>query len=323
MNITNEKAVDLYSKILRIRMVEEEVANRYSQQQMRCPVHLSIGQESTPVGVCEALLPTDYMVGTHRAHAHYLAKGGDLKALISELYGKVTGCTRGQGGSMHLIDLKAGFMGATSIVAGTVPVGVGLALGAKMNGEKRISIIGIGDTVLEEGAFHEAANFASLKKLPVLFMCENNFYSCYSPLSNRQPNRPLTDVAIAHGMPHYQIDGNNVFEIYTSMLPIAERLRAGEGPVFIEFKTYRFIEHCGPNNDDNLKYRDENELAFWSANDPIPRAKQFLEAKKWWNADLEQQLRNKIKLEINDAFDFAMNAPYPSVEELGAYIYAK
>lgn len=323
MKLSQEKAQELYYKILRIRLVEEEVAKRYSQQEMRCPVHLSVGQEATPVGVCEALDIKDYMVGTHRAHAHYLAKGGDMKALIAELYGKVTGCTRGQGGSMHLIDLKVNFMGATSIVGGTVPVGVGMALGSWLKKEDRISIIGIGDTVLEEGVFHEAANFASLKKLSVLFMCENNNYSCYSPLKNRQPQRPLTDVAIGHGMKHYSVDGNNVYEVYEAAQGVAEEMRKGSGPVFMEFKTFRYLEHCGPNNDDNLKYREDEEVAYWLANDPIKKAQDILKAKHWWSEDFAKKTNQKIQTEITEAFDFAAQSPYPKFEELGAYIYAE
>lgn len=320
--ISKEKALHLYHKILRIRAVEEEIAKRYSQQQMRCPVHLSIGQEATPTGVCEALNQSDVMFSTHRAHAHYLAKGGSLEALIGELYGRVTGCSRGQGGSMHLIDLNCGFMGATSIVGGTVPVGVGAAFGFKMKGEPKISVIAIGDTVIEEGVFHESANFAALKKLPVIFMCENNGYSCYSPLTNRQPNRPLTDVAIAHGIPHQQMDGNNVFEIYEKTQEIVRGIYAGSGPVFLEFSTFRYLEHCGPNNDDNLNYRTTQEIGYWTSNDPILRAREALQEMKYWSAEIEDSLKAKIALEIEMAFDHAIRAPYPDRSELGAYIYA-
>ena len=322
MKITQEKAWDLYYKILRIRLVEEEVARRYEKQEMRCPVHLSIGQEATPVGVCEVLMSHDVMVGTHRAHAHYLAKGGNLEALIAELYGRVTGCTRGQGGSMHLIDLKCGFIGATSIVGGTVPVGVGAAFAFQMKKEKRISVVGIGDTVLEEGVFHESANFASLKNLPVIFMCENNNYSCYSPLENRQPNRPLTDVAIAHGIKHYQINGNDVYEVYERMQEIVDAVRNGMGPVFIEFPTFRFLEHCGPNNDDHLNYRSEQEIQFWSEKDPVIKAEDRLKAFNFWDEDRERQIKSSIRAEILSAFDKAIRAPFPEQYELGAYIYA-
>ncbi len=321
--LSKAKSYELFYSILRIRLVEEEVAKRYSEQEMRCPVHLSVGQEATPVGVSEALRPDDVMVGTHRSHAHYLAKGGSLKALIGELYGRVTGCTRGQGGSMHLIDVSKGFIGATSIVGGTVPVGVGAAFGFSLKKEDKIAVVAIGDTVVEEGVFHESANFAALKKLPVIFMCENNGYSCYSPLKNRQPERALTDVAVAHGLQHFKIDGNNVFEIYDKVQTIAADIRKGGGPVFIEFPTYRYLEHCGPHNDDNLKYRDTQEVEFWIQNDPLIKAKTYLVQQGYWDENVEIDMRQKIRNEINVAFDEAIKAPYPSIEELGAYTYAQ
>jgi TPP-dependent pyruvate/acetoin dehydrogenase alpha subunit len=321
--LSKSKSYELFYSILRIRMVEEEVAKRYSEQEMRCPVHLSVGQEATPVGVSEALRPDDVMVGTHRSHAHYLAKGGSLKALIAELYGRVTGCTRGQGGSMHLIDVSKGFIGATSIVGGTVPIGVGAAFGFRLKKEDKIAVVAIGDTVVEEGVFHESANFAALKKLPVIFMCENNGYSCYSPLKNRQPERPLTDVAIGHGLQHFKIDGNNVFEIYQKVQEIAVEIRKGSGPVFIEFPTYRFLEHCGPNNDDNLKYREAQEIDFWKQKDPLFKAKEELVQKGFWEESVEQEMKRKIQSEIIEAFDEAIKAPYPSIAELGAYTYAE
>lgn len=321
--ISKEKACELYFKLLRIRLVEEEIAKKYGEQKMRCPVHLSVGQEATPVGICESLSFDDVMFSTHRAHAHYLAKSGNLEALIGELYGRVTGCSRGQGGSMHLIDLKCGFMGATSIVGGTVPVGVGAAFGFKMKKANRISVVAIGDTVVEEGVFHESANFAALKKLPVIFMCENNGYSCYSPLKNRQPNRPLKDVAFAHGIPSYQIDGNNVFDVFNQTSSLISDVRNGSGPIFLEFATFRFLEHCGPNNDDALEYRTSEEVDFWKTKDPILQAQQTLKQMNYWSDELDHQYRKSISHEIKVAFEHAVQAPYPSKEELGAYTYAE
>lgn len=321
--ISKEKSLDLFYKILRIRLVEEEIAKRYGEQQMRCPVHLSIGQEATPVGVCEALNQNDVMFSTHRAHAHYLAKHGSLDALIGELYGRVTGCSRGQGGSMHLIDLKVGFMGATSIVGGTVPVGIGAAFAFKMKKEPRVSVIAIGDTVLEEGVFHESANFAALKKLPVIFMCENNGYSCYSPLKNRQPDRPLKDVAIAHKIPSFLIDGNDVFEVFRKTNDLIKGVRSGEGPIFLELPTFRYLEHCGPNNDDGLNYRTIEELEYWKTNDPISKAESSLKQMGYWSDNLVAQYKHKISEEVHLAFEKAIQAPFPNKEELGAYIYAE
>lgn len=248
----NHDLKDLYYKMVRIRRAEEEIAKRYSEQQMRCPVHLSIGQEAAAVGVATTLKKNDLMVSTHRAHAHYLAKGGRMTGLICELYGKADGCAKGQGGSMHLVDWSAGFAASTSIVGGTIPVGVGLAFAARMKRDTQVTAVCIGDAALEEGVFHEAANFASLHKLPVLFVSENNLYSCYTHLKDRQPNRALTEIARGHGMRFLTMDGNDVAAITQEVGPVVESIRKGDGPVFLELETYRHLEHCGPNNDDNL-----------------------------------------------------------------------
>ena len=193
--------LELLRSMTRIRMVEEEIAKRYPEQQMRCPVHLSIGQEAAAVGVCAALQPTDWAFSGHRNHAHYLAKGGNLKAMLAEIYGKATGCCGGKGGSMHLTDQASGFIGATPIVGSTVPIAVGAALTAQREGKGRVVVVFLGDGAMEAGVVHESLNFAALKKLPILFACENNLYSVYSPLDVRQPNqRTISDLAAGHGV---------------------------------------------------------------------------------------------------------------------------
>ena len=180
-------ARQLYYQMLRIRMVEEAIADLYAQQDMRCPIHLCIGQEAVAVGVCAALAADDYVLSGHRSHGHYLAKGGNLPAMLAEFYGKVTGCCQGKGGSMHLVDLAAGFLGAVPIVGSTMPIAVGTALASVMRGESRVTAVFFGEGATEEGVFHESLNFAALQKLPVVFVCENNLYSVYSPLAVRQP----------------------------------------------------------------------------------------------------------------------------------------
>lgn len=313
---------DLYFRMLRIRRVEEEIAKRYSEQQMRCPVHLSIGQEAAAVGVTSALKPKDTMVSTHRAHAHYLAKGGRLTGLICELYGKADGCARGQGGSMHLVDWNAGFAASTSIVGGTVPVGVGLAFASFLRKEPNVTVVCIGDAAVEEGVFHESANFASLHKLPVLFVSENNLYSCYTHLKDRQPARPLTDIAHGHGMRHLTLDGNDCLTIASEARPLVESIRKGDGPAFLELQTYRHLEHCGPNNDDNLGYRPTEELKSWRDQDPLLVARKQLESKGLWSAEFNKTCEERAAKEVSDAFKYALEAPFPKPEELGAYIYA-
>lgn len=291
----------LFDKMLRIRMIEEEIARRYSEQEMRCPVHLSIGQEAPAVGVCEALQPEDKMVSTHRGHAHYLAKGGSLVGLIGELYGKAIGCSKGNGGSMHLIDLKANFWGSTSIVSQTIPVGVGIAFADKLKGSDAYTVVCFGDGALEEGVFHEAANFASLHQLNVLFVCENNLYSCFTRITHRQPNRAIRRIAAAHNM-RWMSTGTSVKNIYQKALS----LRNQPGPSFLEIETYRFHEHCGPNNDDNLNYRPKLEIEMWKKFDQIKLMAQD----------------PVIKNEIDEAFKIVQNSPPPLPSEIGKYVYA-
>lgn len=319
----NEKYLELFRNVLRIRIVEEEIARLYPEQEMRCPVHLSVGQESTPVGISAHLKLEDHVVSTHRAHAHYLAKNGSLKALISELYGREDGCTGGQGGSMHLIDLAQNFIGSTSIVGGTIPVGVGSAFTAKLKKEDRISVIYFGDTTIEEGVFHESMNFAALKKLPVLFVCENNNYSCYSPRKNRQPEREVVDVAKAHGMHHGAFGGNDVYEVYEKVAPFIDYIRSGQGPAFIELSTFRILEHCGPHNDDGLNYRDPSEIEAGLKDDAVENARKFLQGKGIYDQAWEENARAEILNETKEAFEFAKNSPYPPESHLGAFTYAK
>lgn len=265
-----------------IRAFEEEIAREYPKGEMRCPVHLSIGQENAAVGVASQLSKLDFMVSTHRSHAHYLAKGGDPYKLLCELYGKMDGCSRGQGGSMHLVDWDAGFAGSTSIVGGTIPIGVGLAFASKFKQEHRITAVCLGDAALEEGVFHESANFAALHNLPVIFVVENNGYSCYTELKYRQPNRPFSKIASAHNLAYIHSDDNldMIVENMSRAILHAKTI----GPVFYEIKTKRLVEHCGP----KLSY--------------------------------ESTYKENIGIQI--LFDKAKAAPYPDESELGKYVYA-
>ena len=259
----------LLHDMMRIRAVEEAIVVRYSEQKMRCPVHLSIGQEA-PSAAAAWYCVHDLAVSGHRAHAHYLAKGGDLSAMIAEIYGKATGCACGKGGSMHLVDERAGFMGSTAIVGGTVPVGVGLALAKWLAKGDDIVCIFIGDAVLETGVFFESANFAVLRRLPVLFLCENNLYSVYSPLTVRQPSgRSLAGVAAGIGLSTSSGDGNDVQAAHDLIAAAVGKIRAGGGPQFVELATYRWREHCGPLYDNDIGYRTVEEFEKWKLRDPV------------------------------------------------------
>jgi len=308
----------LYREALRIRNIELEISRRYSSNQIRCPVHLSIGQEGIAAACALVMKKLDFAVSTHRGHAHYLAKGGDLKKMIAEIYGKVTGCSKGIGGSMHLMDLNVNFMGSSAIVGNSIPVGVGLGLSAKLKKKNQISYVFFGEGATEQGVFYESINFAIIKKLPVIFICENNLYSVYSDLKYRQPKtRKIYKLVKSFGIQAYKCNGNNVLDSYNTLIKARNFLLKKKQPVFIEFSTYRWLEHCGPNYDNDLKYRSENEFDFWKKKDPIKILKQYL--KKDFS---HEKIEKKIKNEINNAFNFALRSKFPSkISE--ADVYAK
>lgn len=307
-----EKLKRLYYQMLRIRKVEEKIAELYAEREMRCPVHLCIGQEAVGVGVCASLSRHDYVLSSHRSHGHYLAKGGDLKAMMAELYGKVTGCSQGKGGSMHLVCLCKGFLGATPIVGSSIPIAVGAAWGSVMRGHQRVTVAFFGDAAVEEGVFHESINFAALKELPVIFVCENNLYSVYSPLSVRQPEgREVFWLAKGHGVESYQGDGNDVIEVYKLAERAVRKARQGGGPTFLEFKTYRWREHCGPCYDNNLGYRTEEEFQGWKRCCPIEMLRgRLLTDGILHKQDIEDMV-SRVESEIEDAVAFAKESPFP------------
>lgn len=317
-----DELIPLYHAMLRIRLIEEALANRYGEQQMRCPMHLCIGQEAIAIGVCAALSPNDVAFSNHRAHGHYLAKGGNLKAMIAELYGRSTGCCGGRGGSMHLIDQRASFLGATPVVGGTVPLAVGAAWAARLKGESNLGVAFFGDGCFEEGVMHESLNFAALHKLPVLFVCENNNFSVYTPLKERQPGRPIHVVAQAHGWGAWHSDGNDVEAVLAIAREAVRRARAGDGPQFLELDTYRWREHCGPNFDDELNYRSANEIAAGKAGDPVARTKAKLLQEGRVNGPLLDKMTQQINSEIEAAFEFALSSPIPTYHDGAGKIYA-
>lgn len=321
-NLSQQFQISLLEKMKLIRFVEEGIAMRYHAGQMRCPTHLSIGQEAAAVGVAAALSDEDLALSTHRAHAHYLAKGGDINAMLAEIYGKAAGCCGGKGGSMHLIDRSVGFMGSTAIVGNSIPLGVGLGLSLKQKKSKNISVVFFGDGSTEEGAFYEAVNFAIIKKLPVLFVCENNLYSVYSPLSVRQPaDRVIYKMADALGIKSAIGDGNNVEETYNLAKNAIQEIHENKAPYFIELTTYRWREHCGPDYDNNIGYRTEDEFQNWKKKDPIKCYEEtLLKCGIFSEIDIEK-MNQSITNKVNDSFKFAEEAPFPdeSIAYKGLY----
>jgi len=313
---------EAYAAMLRIRRVEEAIAERYSEQEMRCPVHLSIGQEAAAVGACAPLSGEDVIVSNHRSHSHYLAKGGDLKAMIAEIYGRSTGCCGGRGGSMHLFDNAAGVLASVPIVASTIPIAVGAAMAFQQRGQDSMSVAFLGDGATEEGVFHESLNLASLHKLPVVFFVENNLYSVYTPLRERQPERDIVNYALAHSLPSENMDGNDVDLVAAAMQNAVDRARAGDGPTLLVADTYRWLEHCGPNFDNDLGYRSEEEYSQWRKHCPIDLYRSRLTEGGIIDTDRDQNLEESIKLEISDAFDAASASPFPDPSTVSQRVYA-
>ena len=315
--------IDSYKNMLLIRRVEEKIAELYSEREMRCPVHLSIGQEAVAVGVCMNLSKEDTVFSNHRAHSHYIAKGGDINRMLAELYGKAEGCSKGRGGSMHLIDLSASFIGATPIVGGTIPLTAGSALASKFQNKNNVSVAFFGDSAVEEGVFSETVNFSSLHKLNVLFICENNLYSVLTPLKDRQPQREIFKIAQGHDILACQADGNDVLKVCEAAKEALRHIKSGKGPVLIECMTYRWLEHCGPNDDVNLGYRTEEEVIEWKKKDPIKMLKEKMIKEKIIGNDLLEKIELEILDKVNNAVKFAKNSPFPEKESLSKHVYAE
>ena len=318
-----ESLRELHRKMLRIRMVEEAICEEYPKQEMRCAVHLSIGQEAVAVGACAALTKEDTVFSSHRAHAHYLAQGGDLRAMIAELYLKATGTCGGRGGSMHLVDSSVGFLGAIPIVGSSIPAAVGAALGFVLQDRSQVALVFFGEAATEEGVFAESLNFAALKTLPVVFVCENNLYSVNSPMDVRQPDgREITILSEALNVPAVKGNGNDVTEVLNLTRQAVNRAREGKGPGLIEFDTYRWREHCGPGYDFDSGYRTRDEFEVWKKRDPLKGALGQLEEAGIWNEEEDARIRREIEVEIEQAFDFAKQSPPPGVETLFESVYA-
>lgn len=314
----------LVRDMVRIRVVEERLADHYrDEQEIRTPVHFSIGQEATAVGVCTATTPRDWVYTSHRSHAPYLAKGGDLRALVAELYGRQEGCAHGRGGSMHLIDQQAGFATSAAILGEMISVAVGTAWEFARRGEARVALTYFGDGATEEGVFAESLNFAAVHRVPVVFVCENNLYSNCSPLAARQPaGTTIRGRAEAAGVRAEQVDGNDVFAVHEAALRAVRQAREGRGPVLLELATYRWREHVGPGWDHAYGYRSREEIDRWMARCPILRATELLREEEPHIDAAVAEWRKGFEEEIRELVAEARDLPFPSVDALldGAYL---
>jgi pyruvate dehydrogenase E1 component alpha subunit len=312
----------IFYNIFLIRSVEERIIEEYPKQDIRCPVHLSIGQEAVPSILSLFINKKDLAVSSHRGHAHYIAKGGSIKKMIAEIYSKKTGCSKGKGGSMHLIDTDAGFYGTSAIVGNSIPVGLGLAYDFRIKKNKSIGIVYFGDGALEEGVFYETMNLAATKKIQTLFICENNLYSVYSPLSVRQPNnRNIVKMVKEMGVEAVMCDGNNIKKVFNVLKNTLNGIRKNKKPIFLLFNTYRQLEHCGPNLDNNLGYRSEKEYLKWKSNDPLLNIRKLI---KQYNVNHNEILiiEEKIKKTIDEAFIFSKKSNFSKKNQLLRDIYA-
>ena len=308
---------NFYRSLYRIRRTEEEVAKAYPTDKIKSPVHLSIGQEAVSVAVCEALRPEDTVFGTYRGHASYLAKGGGLKQMVAELYGKSGGCTKGKGGSMHLIDTSAGVMGTSAVVGTTVANAVGYAYTVKLRREKRVVVSFFGDGATEEGVFAESLNFAALKSLPIVFVCENNGYAIHTHQTKRQAVPRIAARAAAFGVVTHAFENDDVFEIHGNVREAVEAARSGTaGPFFFECPTYRWREHVGPNEDWHLGFRKPEDAQRWKDRDQVRVVGAMLSAEE------REQIEAEVETEIREAFEFAENSPFPELSELGTHVFA-
>ncbi|MBI5239221.1 MAG: thiamine pyrophosphate-dependent dehydrogenase E1 component subunit alpha [Elusimicrobia bacterium] len=312
---------DLLFRMKRVRGVELAIEAEYPNDEMKTPVHLCIGQEAVPVGVCAGLRRDDYVLSNHRGHGHYLAKGGDLKAMVAELYCRETGCSRAHGGSMHLIDTAAGLLGSSAIVGGGIPLAVGAALASQRLGQKRVAVTFFGDAGAEEGAFFESLNCARLWKLPVVFVCENNLYSVCSHIDARQHTREVFRRARAFDIPAARADGTDVLDVLRKASAAISRARRGRGPSLLECRAYRWRGHIGPGDPGAELYRKPGERARWLKRCPIRLLERRLLAAGALSARELREMEARAAGEIAEAFRYARASPLPGPETLGRHLF--
>lgn len=321
MNVALPQLQNLYQTMLKIRLVSEKIVELYSEQEMRCPVHLSIGEEAIAAGVCAHLNNNDAVFSHHRCHAHYLAMGGEVDKMLAELYGKITGCCKGNGGSMHLSAPEKGFIAASSIVGGSIPIAVGAALSFKLRKLPQVAVAFFGDGAVGEGVFHESLNFASLHNLPIVFVCENNFYAVLSKLAARHKNLDIYTKAQAYKIPGYVVDGNDAIAVYQIAAEAVNNARIGNGPTLLECRTYRFKEHVGPHNDDENGHRSAVEANSWRDRCPIKNFEKLFLNENNITLTAKQEIILALQKEIEQAIQFAKNSPFPPETDLLKHVY--
>jgi len=316
--LKQEKLLKFYQEMKRIRIFEENVKNLFKEGKIHGTVHLYIGEESIAVGVCANLLDKDYIISTHRGHGHCLAKGADPKKMMAEILGKETGYSYGKGGSMHIADVNSGILGANGIVGAGLPISLGSSLASKIRKENNVTVCFFGDGAANNGVFHESLNLASLWKLPILFVCENNQYAVSTNVKNSSSTNTIAERGSAYNIPGILIDGNNVLDVYNQTKDFVEDIRNGKGPILVECLTYRTEGHYVG---DSADYRSKEEEKKWKQKDPIKNFTEYLiENNIIEKKDLEKIDKN-ISEEIKEAVRFAIDSPEPKMNYLYNHVY--
>ena len=313
----------MLKRMMLIRRFDETVKDLVQNAELVGMAHCYIGEEAVAVGACTALRDEDYITGNHRSHGHPISKGGDVRRAMAELLGKATGYCKGKGGSMHLADFEIGILGESGIVASALPVAVGAALGSKMQNNDRVVISFFGDGASNQGACHEAMNMASIWKLPVIFLCENNQYAVTTSYRDTVAVENISDRAVAYSMPGVLVDGQDVMAMHEATVVAVQRARAGEGPSLIEAKTYRYEDHSeGLNRILREPYRTDEEVEQWKERDPISLHSTWLKEQGVATEEEIDSVRSEVSQAIDDALEFARNSPYPEADDLFTDMYA-
>jgi len=318
--IDRDHAMLLLREMVRIRRFEEQCIELYTAGKIRGFVHLYIGEEAVAVGSMQALQPEDGIVATYREHGHALARGVTANSIMAEMYGKLEGCSRGRGGSMHLFDAAHRFYGGNAIVGGGLPLAVGLALADKLAGRQQVTACYFGEGAVAEGEFHESLNLAALWKLPVLFCCENNLYAMGTALARSESETDICLKASAFEIPAWPVDGMDVLAVEEATRRAAAAVRAGGGPLFLEYRTYRFRAHSMY---DPELYRDKQEVEEWKKRDPIQQWVERLKGQKFWNEEAWQRIETEVAAEIAQSVEFAEAGQWEPVEELTRFVYSE
>ncbi len=323
MDISKNKLIQFYTTMQKIRMFEEKVIEMLYADEIICPSHMYTGQEAIATGVCSNLDASDYAFGTYRSHGFYIAKGGSLNDLMAELLCKETGCSRGKGGSMHVVAPEIGILGTSAIVGGTIPLAVGTAMASKMQKNGKIVASFFGDGATDEGVFYESINFAAVHKLPIVFVCENNHYSTHLPLRMRQPVDNIYQRIKGLNIPAVHVDGNNVTKVYQTANKAVKHVRANRGPFFMECNTYRWRSHVGPWEDIGVGFRTKKEVESWLRKCCIKRLERSLVKNKMLSNKSKEQILEQVSKEIAQAYDYACKSHRPDKSELEKDVYKK